>query len=112
MKRFLPVVVIVILLIIIRNISMSIHSMINNQNFLNGLEQETFQKKQESKFLTQQLEYVKKDSYVEQEARDKLGMVKNGETIVIIPSPSITPSQISIAPDTQPNWLKWWKLFF
>jgi cell division protein FtsB len=55
--------------------------------------------------------------YIEQEARNKLGLAKPGETVVIMPDASAGGSQISQpnlpqSVDTIPNWKKWWELFF
>lgn len=65
--------------------------------------------------LKKQLEYVGSDAFIEKEARDKLGLGKAGETILVLPenlgSIGVNPSEIS-ANQNLPNWEKWWKLFF
>jgi len=64
----------------------------------------------EQEKLKAQLEYVQSDEFVEREAREKLGLGKPGEEVVIVPSP---PNPKSQAPNskTEANWHKWWKLY-
>lgn len=64
--------------------------------------------------LRSELIEVQTPEFIEKEAREKLGMAREGETIVILPK-----SQISNPNDqekqTEPpisNWKKWWRLFF
>ncbi len=51
--------------------------------------------------------------FVEQEARNKLGLVKEGETVVLIGSPAASVSIHSLSEGSnKPNWRLWWELFF
>lgn len=66
--------------------------------------------------LKKQLEEVNSATFTEQVARDKLGLAKPGETIIVLPdkevlkrlAPHIEEEQEAL-PD--PNWKKWLKLF-
>lgn len=58
-----------------------------------------------------------KAGYIEQEARNKLGLAKPGETVVIMPEATRSGNQTEPSKEIQsepimPNWKKWWKLFF
>lgn len=60
-----------------------------------------------------QLEYAQSDQFLEKEARDKLGMAKEGETILILPDNLGQGIQNSNLPvQDKPNWEKWKELFF
>lgn len=61
--------------------------------------------------LENSLKEASGDAYVERVARDKLGMVREGETIIIMPDtqPRTAAGQGN---DVSPNWKKWWGLFF
>lgn len=65
--------------------------------------------------LKARLEYVKSDTFVEKEVRDKLGMAREGETVYILPE---NLGQVQEADEAKsedlkmPNWQKWWRLFF
>lgn len=61
--------------------------------------------------LKQKLEEVKSDSYIENEAREKLGMAKPGEAAVIMPSISTNKPINTNEEKREPNWKKWWRLF-
>lgn len=68
-----------------------------------------------NKELKAKLEYVKSPEFIETQARDKLGLVKEGETLVIIPDEKIKQilNQDHKSPEVKlPNPLGWWKLFF
>jgi cell division protein FtsB len=65
--------------------------------------------------LEEQVKYQLSEGYAEEEIRDKLGMAKPGEVVVILPE--ITPQVIShrlqeVTPEdetlgNQPNWQRW-----
>lgn len=66
--------------------------------------------------LKRQLGYVKSAEFLEKEAREKLGLAREGEVVVILPENleeliSGNQSQISVNQEI-PNWKKWWNLFF
>lgn len=64
--------------------------------------------------LKRRLEEVKSPEFAEKEARDKLGLIKEGETLVIIPKDKID-QVLGIAKKVEevklPNWQGWLKLF-
>lgn len=66
--------------------------------------------------LKKQLEYVKSAEFLEKETREKLGLAKEGEAVVILPEnveELISGNQSQISANQQiPNWKKWWRLFF
>jgi len=68
-----------------------------------------------NKALKKKLSEVKNPLYVEQEARNKLGFAKNGETVVVIPSERLS-AVLGIKKATEvsklPNYLGWWRVFF
>ena len=64
--------------------------------------------------LAEQILYLQTDSFKEREARTKLGLVKPGEKVLVVP-----PAQKSIelpkpveAPKEKDNWQKWLEYFF
>lgn len=67
----------------------------------------------EKKVLESELDYAQSNSFIEKEARDKLGMSKPGETNVILPpnlDELMKPKPIP-TPEL-PNWKLWLNLFF
>jgi cell division protein FtsB len=63
--------------------------------------------------LIDKLEEATSSAFIEKEAREKLGLVREGETIVLLDTSSAPGStDESLSKDTTPTWKKWWKLFF
>lgn len=71
----------------------------------------------ESEKLKEEVESLKSEEYREKQLRDKLGLAKEGEITLVLPEKSILgklaprfPEEEEALPD--PNWKKWYKLFF
>ena len=71
----------------------------------------------ENEKLRERLEKETSEAYIEKQMRDKLGLAKEGETIVILPDEEtlkkLAPT-LPVEEDTlpAPNWKKWLNLFF
>ncbi len=73
---------------------------------------ELARKAEDNARLSNQLKEISSEEYTEKVARDTLGLVKEGESIVILPGAGsrrgVEVSEVSrIA-----HWQKWWGLFF
>lgn len=69
----------------------------------------------QNKQLQKQLSAVKSPEFIEAEARNKLGLAKPGEVVVVIPEnrlKEVMGATGSAEAPRLPNWLGWWKLFF
>ena len=72
--------------------------------------------RREKEELSERLEYTKSQEFLEKQLRDKLGLAKEGEFVVILPPPEVlrkfAPKRVEeeILPP-EPNWKKWVKLF-
>lgn len=67
----------------------------------------------QNKQLQQKLAEIKSPEFIESQARNKLGLSKSGETIVIIPDDKLK-LVLGISQSVQlrlPNWLGWLKVF-
>ena len=72
--------------------------------------------KKENEELARKLEIVDRTEFIEKKLRDDLGLAKEGEIVVILPSEDVLKS---LAPDYEeeedslpdPNWKKWLNLF-
>ena len=72
--------------------------------------------KRESERLAREIEKVQSEVYIEAQLRDKLGLVKEGEIIVVLPEEEILRKLAPIIPEEEetlpdPIWRKWLKLF-
>ena len=68
-----------------------------------------------NKELKTRLNIVKSPGFIETQARDKLGLVLPGETLVIIPDSklqTVMGANTIAQPPRLPNWQGWLKLFW
>ncbi len=66
--------------------------------------------KQENQQLKTELSYVKSQEFIEEEARNKLFMVKPGESGVIVPQDLIKKKEVKKEIELS-NWQQWINLF-
>lgn len=116
MKKIIFIVIFIFSVLIINNLVRSIWNLLNKQNILISTQSELDKEKQENKKLRQQLSEATSPGFLEEEARNKLLMVKPNEQQVIISGDLIKASdsagkKIQIG-DKRSNWQKWWDLFF
>ena len=76
--------------------------------------QQLYKLQNENKELKKKLARIKALDFIEAEARDKLGLSKKGETVVIIPEDKLklVMGASQSAQIRLPNWLGWLKVFF
>lgn len=110
MKKLIFILILISLLIFIKNTVVSIIQLSQNSKTIDKLDFNLKSAKQENVLLQQKLYYVKSDEFIEEQARNKLNLVKNGEYMVIAPPPQGKLEQTK--KDEIPNWKRWWKLFF
>lgn len=110
-KKILPFIIVFLLLLLIKNITLSIIKLQKNSHIVYSLKQQEEKEKKREQFLKERFYYVKTDEFVENEAREKLGMVKEGEKIVLAP-PMTKNAQKTEPQQNDSNWTKWRKLFF
>lgn len=73
-----------------------------------------FKLEAENKLLKKRLGEVQREDFIEEEVRNKLGFVKKGEVVVVIPEEKIklVLGATSEALPRLSNWLGWIKLFW
>jgi len=92
----LPLIVVGLLLLYVSiSLSSRFDSLYTMQRDLQDVQAQVKQLRQVNSDLSQQLELMRSDAYVEQVAREKLGLVKPGETriVPVNPDPAGTSSQ-------------------
>jgi cell division protein FtsB len=72
--------------------------------------------REENKKLDEKLKEVRNIEFVEKQLRDKLGLAKEGEIVIILPEEEILRKLAPIIEEEEevlpdPNWVKWAKLF-
>lgn len=69
--------------------------------------------KRENEELVRELEYKKSEKFAEEEIRNKLGLAREGETVVVVPKEDdYSQSTMDDSRDNVSNWQKWRDLLF
>ena len=114
-RKIIYGVVILIVLIIAYNLVVQIIQVIKSGERLSEATEQVYKLQVKNKELKKKLTEIQSPEFIEQEARDKLGLSKKGETVVIIPENTLK-LVIDASNSAQivrfPNWLGWWKVFF
>jgi cell division protein FtsB len=84
---------------------------------INEARNEVHKEEEEQTSLEMQLKEAESQEFIEKQLRDKLGMAKEGEIVIVLPE---ADSIKSLAPKRnfeeelprEANWKKWQKLFF
>ncbi len=89
---------------------------------VNTLKQQADRIRRENETLSEKVRYFASDDFREQEAKEKLGMKKSGEEVIVIKSrteeevpkqdPSVSMTPASYVRESGPYYKKWWRLFF
>ncbi|MBI2327554.1 septum formation initiator family protein [Candidatus Curtissbacteria bacterium] len=114
MKRNLLLLgAVLISIILVVNSTKKIMMFRSTSQKIDDLEARLERLREENRQLKEELEYKKTDQFAEGEIRNKLGLVKEGEAVVIVPKADEreTTNEESQGPK-QSNWQKWWDMFF
>lgn len=107
--------IIIIVLFIAYNLIGQIIVAVSSSERLSEAAEELYQMEVKNKELKKILSEIKSTDFIEKQARDKLGLAKEGETVVIIPQEAlerVLGESKRIENIELPNWLGWWKVFF
>ncbi len=114
MKKFLFITVILIALFIIQNFVRSIIGVWQKQSLIDQAKVELSKEQKEHERLRKQYAQVQNPSFIEEEARNKLLMVKENEQQVVIPKSLLkdTTAKHTAVITAKPVWQQWLSLFF
>lgn len=105
----------IIVLVIVYNLVNQIFEAMHSGERLSQAVDSLYKLQTENRQLQDKLSQVNSPQFIEEQARDQLGLSKKGETVVIIPDEKL--NQVlgisKLAPEVKlPNWLGWWRVFF
>lgn len=110
-KKFILALITLFLVWLIINYSLQIAKLWQSGKRIGEKKKELSLIEKKNNEFKESLEKVQSTEFIEKEAREKLGMSKEGERVVIMPQVGtnleFTNEQIS----NEPNWQKWWQLF-
>lgn len=112
-KKILFFVVILIALLTINNLAHSIYVIWQKQNLITNAQKNLDEEKRENQKLKESIAKVNQPQFIETQARDNLNLAKPQESVVVIPTGTITSTNEQPKPVvTQANWQQWWDFFF
>lgn len=111
-SRLVRVAVLVILLIIGIGIIRSVYSLSQKRGIVTQRQQVLSRLIAKNKQLQEELKEATSPAFVEQQARDKLGLVREGETVVIMDKSQNSELRPQENLKELPSWKQWWRLFF
>lgn len=111
-NRLFRLVLTAVCLIAIFTLSRSILDLVKRRDVVKERQQELLRVEAENAKLKAQLNEVQSPGFIERMAREKLGLVKVGETVVFLPQATGSSVTEAKTDENLPNWKKWWKLFF
>jgi cell division protein FtsB len=104
------------ILLLIISLARNITKIRQAQEKIQEKKEEVEKLEERNKKLKEQFEKVSSEEFAERELRDKLGLAKEGEIIIVLPDEATLRKLIpelkeeeEVLPD--PNWKKWLKLF-
>ena len=111
--KWVQILIIVVGAGLIVSLSRDILRLLKSAQQLKLAQQRMEQFGKESENLAQKKEYYQSGAFVEEEARNKLNMAKEGETIVILPPniKEVLGEKESFNVKPLPNWRQWLNLF-
>ncbi|GIW61188.1 MAG: hypothetical protein KatS3mg089_0040 [Patescibacteria group bacterium] len=112
MKKIFYILIIIISIYIINNLIRSIYNLWQKQDLVTQAREELQKEKNKNAKLNDQLLQVKRPEFIEEEARNKLFMVKKGESIVLIPENVFNHKTISEKmKEKKSHWQEWLEFF-
>ena len=86
--------------------------LIDQNQRLEDLEKRYEEAKTDNEYLLAELNWVGSDEFIEEEARNKLGLGKEGEVFLVLPESRIKNQESRIKNQgKEENWRSWLKLF-
>lgn len=116
-------IIVLVSIFMIVSLSKSVVDLWERRNILEAEEKRLTQLEKKNDELEQKLRMVQTPAFVEKEARERLGMAKEGETVILMGDISREESIINTPRvltkgsnddilGQQPYWKQWWHMFF
>jgi cell division protein FtsB len=109
---FFQLLVIIVCIFAVINLFKSVTDVWSRRDVITQKRQDLTVTEATNKHLKQELEDAQSPEFLERVARNKLGFVKPGETVVLFSQSQSTPSGEEELKEVLPPWKQWWNLFF
>ena len=112
MKKAAFILIVIVLLVIINSLFHSIYDLYHKQDLLVSAQKTLDQEKLQNQKLKTSLYQAQSQQFVEEQAHDKLFMVKPGEQEVLISQDLLDKNRSQKQAQNLPNWQNWLNVFF
>ncbi len=112
MKKILFFAVLIGSFLIINNLVRSIADLWHKQDLIEQAKIDVEKEKKDNQKIKEQLSKAQSEQFVEEQARNKLFLVKPDEKFALIPQNLLNTASPSASMPPLPNWQQWLKLFF
>lgn len=112
MKKAVFILIVIVMLLIINSLIHSIYELWHKQDLLTSAQKELDGQKLKNQKLKAEFSYTQTPQFIDEQAHNKLFLVKPGEQSVLISQKLIQKPADKKAKDNIPNWQKWLQLFF
>jgi cell division protein FtsB len=111
-SRLITFAISIFSLVFIVSIGRSIYSLWQKGSIVAEREAIRDELKKENTELKKKLSDVEDPEYIEQQAREKLNLQREGEIVVVLPKDLGQTEEPQVVLANEPNWKQWWRLFF
>jgi cell division protein FtsB len=116
MKKNFHWLVIAISVFMIISLSRSVVDLWERQNIVKQEEKRLQEVEKKHNELTKTFQMVQTNAFVEKEARERLGMAKAEDTVIIMDTAQVSQENNNGGKreelESAPNWKLWWQMFF
>lgn len=117
MKKYLRYILLAAALFVIFSMGRTVWGLLQKEKAIDEVKARVEALKKEQEELLKTKEKMESDEFIEREARERLGLAKPGETVVVPPdeealrkfAPKTEPETF---PEELPIWKRWVELFF
>jgi cell division protein FtsB len=110
--KFIRFTVLVVCVVVGVGILRSVYTLSQKRGILGERQRVLSELTAKNRQLHEDLRIATNPAFIEQAARDKLGLVREGEIVVIMDKTSVANSDSQNNPQELPSWKQWWSLFF
>lgn len=114
-KKIVLGLIVLVILVIAYNLIIQIMEATKSGERLSQAAEVVYRLEIKNKQLKKKLSQIRAPEFIEEEIRNKLGLAKKGETVVVIPEEKlklVLGASSSAQNIRLPNWLGWLRVFF
>lgn len=113
-KKLLTLIILIVGVGLIISLSRDIWRLLRADDWVTQARLQVEELEKRNLELKELKDYYQSEEFVEEQARNKLNLAREGETVVILP-PNVSEllgQQETKEPEEIPGWQQWWNLFF